>query len=410
MNHDISITEEMPGENTPAITDIIVEGEKIQISGDLIGSLASSFHYTNENTLVDDIAIHMEKHPEIFILGVTDDNGKCMGIVTKRDFFDKLGTRFGRDLYKKHKISSMMTNARDFKKNKNIFSVATKIENELSASSNLYYILKNDNGSFYGIFSSKDMLVFLSSITQKEMEMAEKIQFNIIKNSMLVEDEKFSAVGYSKMAQGIGGDYYNMFKYDSNRCLFVLCDVSGKGISAAIVTGIIGGMFDTLNIKDGMKKFLKKMNRYIYNTFKMDKYITSAILSLNGNEDKLKIIDLGHCMAEGNLYLVREGRFHKIKNQNFNIPIGLEPEIDVNSDVLKLKGGDRIILCSDGLHDQFNENGEGYDVEKLEAIVMANQKNDLLELKNIIVDDIKNFRNGQPAFDDMTFIIIDYKG
>jgi len=410
MNSDSAVAvEETPVENNSCNNSIKIASKK-QFPGDSIGSLASSFYYTHEDTKVEDIALDMEKNPHIFILGTVNNENKCTGIVTKREFFDKLGTRFGRALFNRHKISSMTMEVQDFKAKKNIFNIADKIKEELSQSSNLYYILKNDDGTFYGIFSSKDMLVYLSSITRKEMDMAEKIQFNIIKNSMFVEDDKYSAVGYSKMAQGIGGDYYNIFKYDTDRCLFVLCDVSGKGISASIVTGIIGGMFNTLNIKAGLQKFLRKMNSYIYNTFKLEKYITSVIFRLNAKEGKLKIIDLGHCMGEGNLYLIRDEKFYKIKNRNYSIPVGLEPDIEIKSDVLKLKNGDRIFVCSDGLHDQFNELGEGYDYEKLEKLVMSNSDKDLLDLKNLIVDDIKNFRNGQPAFDDMTFIIIDYKG
>lgn len=391
-------------------TPIIFEIEKSEINSDAIGSLASSHYYTHQNNRVQDLADYLDKNPHIFILGIVDDNMKCVGIMTKRDFQDKVGTRFGRDLYSKRKIIDLASEARTFKIKKNIFTVAAKINDELASTSNVYYALRRNDETFYGIFSSKDMLVFLSSITQKEMDMAEKIQTNIIKNNMYVEDESYTAVGYSKMAQAIGGDYYNIIKYDSNRCLLVLCDVSGKGISASIVTGIIGGMFDTFNIKDGFKQFLVKMNRYIYRTFNLNKYITALIMNLDAHNGKVRIIDLGHCMAEGNFYLVRNNKFHIIRNRNYGIPIGLEEDIEVETDSLELNDGDRIIVCTDGLHDQFNENGEGFDVAKLEKLVLDNNDRKPQELQKLIVSEIKEWRNGQPAFDDMTFIIIDYRG
>ncbi len=151
-------------------------------------------------------------------------------------------------------IAKLVKNRWDISSDTNIFSVSEILDRIQSDDRIHYYPLKTKEGYFAGIFSSQDMLIYLSSITREDINLASTIQSRIVKGFTYYEDEHLEYTGSSTMAKGVGGDFYAEAKYKNDQRMFCLCDVSGKGMAASLVTTALWGSFSTFNYELGIKK------------------------------------------------------------------------------------------------------------------------------------------------------------
>jgi phosphoserine phosphatase RsbU/P len=373
--------------------------------GNVIYNLAFSFFYTDVNVNILDFANELHKFEDIYSVAVLDGNNRIKGIVNRREFFDILGKPYGRDVYKNKNISLIMRNVKSFKEDRNIIKVAEILKDDIKDIDNKYYTLVDENEEFSGIFSTKSLLIYLSEITRNDLELAEKMQKRIV---MHEKDESFDDIEimcYSKMAKGVGGDFYYTKKYDGSRWIAALCDVSGKGISASLLASLLGGIFSIYDFNKGLKEFVVILNNYILDTFEMEKFITGIVLEIDRPKNEMIICDMGHSY----FLLCREGRvFNCISDKN-NIPIGLEKDVFPALNRLTLKKNDLIVVYSDGVIEQPNERNEEYSVERLKMLLRENADESAATIRKKIVDDIHDFRNNNFQLDDITFMLIRIK-
>ena len=78
------------------------------------------------------------------------------------------------------------------------------------------------------------------------------------------------------------------------RFLVAICDVSGKGIAASLITAVLGGFFDGYTTSNTMKSFVRRLNRYLYDTFRLEYFITGIIIELDEDTGEATVCDMGH--------------------------------------------------------------------------------------------------------------------
>lgn len=373
--------------------------------GDVIGKIASSFYYVSKDIGVDDLALIFEKNEKIFTIGVVDENNVAIGIIIRREMFDILGKRFGRDVYKYKNIECLLKGVKTFDFARNIFAVSEELKEQLTEPHVNYFLLTGENNSFAGIFSTKDMLVYLSEITSQDINLAKKLQSNIVKDQYYLNNETLEIIGTSYMAKGVGGDFYIVKKYNSNNWIIIICDVSGKGISASLITAIIGGMFSIYDFNNGIKDFILKLNNYIAETFNLEKIVTGIFIDYSEQDSIMNIYDMAH----GYIYLNREKDFSLIETGNMNLALGILQNIEPKEIVFNPKDGDRLFLITDGITDQRDPDGTEYGIERITGIVKENSGLTLKDLNDEIFKDIKDFRKNYPQSDDLTLLIINFK-
>ncbi len=379
-----------------------------------LSELCCSYYFVNENDPVEDLARDLESDLEIFAVAVVDNDMKVTGLLVRREMFDILGKKFGRDLYHFKKVKKLIEDHKifrvfkSFNAKKNIFKAAEQIDDDLSNTNNHYYLLSYNNG-FYGIVSSKDILVYLSRITQDDLKIAEEIQQNIVKSESFYDSPCLRILGYTRMARVVGGDYYNYFKYSDTNWFICVCDVCGKGTSAAMVTGIINSVIITYDFRNGLKDFVIHLNSHIYNTFKLKKFLTAIFIDYNEITGEMEVFDLGHSMNSANFYIYKDSSLKVIMQENLNTAIGFKQDLVPKSNKIQLSDNDTIFLCSDGLCDQRNVDGEFYGIDNIERIFKSSQNKSIKEIKNQINEDYDFFRADMPRFDDVTFMIMEIR-
>ena len=392
-------------ENKVGYDDSIIKTSlKSSKSGELISKLVSSYNYVYMDENILEVANELYKHVEISALGVINFNNRVEGIIVREELFDLLGKPYGRDIYKNRNISEVMKPTKCFFYESNIFIIAEILKDELHEIDNAYYILVNKNHEFYGIFSTKRILIYLSDITQKDLDLSQRLQLSIVNEEDSLNGEHFETVSISKMAKGVGGDFYTIKKYEDNRWIIAVCDVSGKGISASLLTSLLGGMFNIYDFNNGLKNFIKILNNYIFKTFKLEKFITGILIDFNEKSGEFKLCDMGHSY----LYICNDKKILKLKSKNNNYPIGITEDIEPVICKHRLLGGDTLFIYTDGIIDQTDLDDKVYSENRLELLLKKCGHKSIKEVKDDILGDIEKFKKTQTQQDDITFILLKY--
>jgi len=389
---------------SPAQTGIVDYAPKIK--GEIIGKIVSGLHYMFIDTKIEDAAKILAQFEEVLCFGVVDRNMHCRGVVLRKDLFDLLGQQYGRDLYRKKSIEFIMRDVPVFNFSRNLYSVADEIKIMLAERSTLYFNVADYSQKFCGVFSTKDMLMYLSDITTKELDLATRIQSKITKDEVYYETTHFEAVCGSKMAKGIGGDYYYVKEYEPEKWIIAICDVSGKGISASLISTVLDGIFSVYDFTNGVPGFINKINSYLYSTFESEKFVTTVIADFREKEGMVYFYDMGHSLT----YLFRKNKLYRINLENKrSIPLGLSDSIAPLPAKISLHGGDLLLFLSDGIEEQVNHEGVMYGQTRIQSVVVRNKFAGLTLVKKALFSDVRSFRDGYPQHDDMTAIILRYK-
>ena len=272
------------------------------------------------------------------------------------------------------------------------FSVAGELENYLSNRKIEYFLLTRDNNEFAGIFASIDMMIYLSTITQNDINLARSLQANIVKDNTLVTRDTFSITGASKMAKEVGGDFYNIKNYKPGDWLISICDVSGKGVSASLVTTSVSGMFHTFNFNENVTYLIQKINDYIYNSFEMQKFVTGVFIDFRENTGEIVLYDMGHSY----IYLLSNDRVSRLRTTNSNRPLGIENSIDPKGSMLRLSKGDILICITDGIIEQVNSKGIEFGERRFASLIRENKHSGIAAIKDRLLEAVYQYRGTQP--------------
>lgn len=396
-------TQTLPQETQASI---IHRASRLKFHGEVIGKIASSHYYVLGTTNINELADVLDKNPGIFALGVINDQGQALGIIERRRLFNVLGKQYGRDIYKNKPVSRIMEQAVTYDYQRNIFSVSEELQETLMHTHNIFYLLVKEDGRFAGIFSTKDMLIYLSNITQMDINLARSLQTKIVKEEVVLQRPGLHAVLAYKTAKGVGGDFCFHKEYDPGKWVMAICDVSGKGISASLVTAVLGGMFSLYQFENGLERLIRKLNEYMLNTFELEKFVTGIFIDYNQASREVTLYDMGHSY----IYLFRNQKFLKLKTNKANLPLGFTDDHTAHKDRFSLVPGDILVLITDGIAEQVNPAGEAYGGKRLSQLISKNHHQGLRVVKDELFADIYRFRGNQPQHDDMSIILLEVPG
>jgi sigma-B regulation protein RsbU (phosphoserine phosphatase) len=389
----------------PAATIKRYEGARK--GGEVLGKLCSSAYYVRQSENVDAFANELDKRGDISAVGVVDDEGRVVGLVVRKELFDILGKTYGRDIFKKRMVKEVMSEARCFDEELSILAAAGILDNELKVLDNRFYVLVNRNNEFTGVFSSKSILIYLSEITQKDLELAHRLQASIVKEEEHFPRDRCEILCVARMARGVGGDFYTVKEYGKGRWVLSLCDVSGKGMSASLLTSILGGMFNSYDFHGGIKPFVRKLNDYILATFELERFITAIIVDFDDRTGELLICDMGHSY----IYTCGPGGVKKLNTHKGNVPVGIDGGMEPVLNNYRLAPGETLFLITDGLVEQVDGEGREYGLRRIfERFTGTGGRGGLSAFKSGLLEDIERFRGDEPLSDDLTFVLLSYFG
>ena len=204
-------------------------------------------------------------------------------------------------------------------------------------------------------------------------------------------------------AKEVGGDFYDFFVIDKTHICFVIADVSGKGVPAALFMMVVKTMIrDHASMKLSTAEIFNDVNRLLCENNAEEMFATAWIGILDTETKIMKCTNAGHnavCFAkkDGNFEFLRQR--HGVFLAGFDFTQYKEAEIQFES-------GDCLFLYTDGLTEAHNASAELYGekrlLDKLNSIKSRGGEKFLKE----IADDVKVFSEGTDPFDDLTMMVI----
>ena len=195
----------------------------------------------------------------------------------------------------------------------------------------------------------------------------------------------------------IGGDFYDVVPID-NGVAVIICDVSGKGMSAAIMASMLQGMMRSeLAAQISLAEIVASANRFFTQRDVAGKYATICILALE-ESGQIEYVNCGHVSP----VIVRKDRIERLESNN--APVGLLEFMEYESRTIELEPGEKIILVTDGVTEAANAEDEMFGDEKLEA---ASTNDDAFEA---VFAEVSSFCGETPLNDDCTVVEIAFAG
>jgi len=229
---------------------------------------------------------------------------------------------------------------------------------------------------------------------QQELSIAASIQQRLM--AVTIPEVPFARLkGRNLSCKEIGGDFYDAVNTPTGLAV-VLADVSGKGVSAALLASILQGMvYSHLIAGMPLTEIVTALNRFFTQKHIGEKYATMIIARLR-NDGELEYVNCGHvppvwiCDHE----VLRPG--------HGNLPVGLLADAVYESDRCQMKPGDRLIMVTDGVTEAENARGDMFDSDRLESVA---GKSDSME---DILAAVADFCGGTPLNDDCTVVELVY--
>ncbi len=379
------------------------------VSGHGIGLLAKSTEILNETDKIKDVAFKIPDAEEVPCFAVVNQEGVATGILINREFQSELVKPFWKDIHQHEPVNVIKRAAQSFEQSTHILVVAETLKDELADKKVRFYLchrFENGKQRFIGIFSSLDLYQHITEISAQDMILASVLAGRVTPNNFRFSHEVLSVYGHAKMARGVGGDYYSARHIDQDRILLTLCDVSGKGVSASLVSTLMAGMLQVYDFKTGtLGQLLKTVNHFLIDTFDREKFVTGAFVELNAKTGDLQLYDYGH----SHIFLHRKTHFHRIKTGDEHPPLGVQHDGVIHANRVPLEPGDTLVLLTDGILEQRNDLGEEYGIKRVAAHThSARQSDTLAGVGQVIINEINEFRGGQPQADDQTILIMHY--
>ena len=239
-----------------------------------------------------------------------------------------------------------------------------------------------------------------------ELEIATKIQVSVLPIDF-PKTVHFDMYASMNPAREVGGDFYDFFFIDENLFAFLIADVSGKGIPAALFMMNAKSLLKS-NLLSGypLNIAINKTNNELCATNEAGMFITAFIAILNTVTGELEYVNAGH-----NPPIIKlNDKYEYLKPDN-NLVLSAMENYEYKSSKIFLKPENNILIYTDGVTEAQNTKNEFYGEERL--INLLNNQNQDQNPKEIIENiktNIKEFSNGASQFDDITLLDIKYLG
>ncbi|HTR48387.1 MAG TPA: SpoIIE family protein phosphatase [Verrucomicrobiae bacterium] len=237
-----------------------------------------------------------------------------------------------------------------------------------------------------------------------EIEIASGIQQRLLPKS-LPNLAHVAVAGSTLACHSVGGDCFDVIELGGGRHGFFLGDVSGKGISAALLATLLQGIFYTTASMDlDLPSIFARVNHYLCDRSGDDRYATVfyGILDPSGRFD---YVNAGHVPP-----LIRRGSGAIEGLASGNLPVGMFGDVDYLSASATLEEGDFMVIYSDGVSEAANPHSELFEEERLRKLLQEFKGENVEQLAEAIRDGVRAFTAGAPQSDDITMLTIQYKG
>jgi phosphoserine phosphatase RsbU/P len=239
---------------------------------------------------------------------------------------------------------------------------------------------------------------------EEELRVARSIQQSLLPRELPVSGW-LRARGSSVASLEVGGDYFDVAEVHHNCWSAVVADVSGKGVSSALLASLLQGALITASGEPrALEHRIHRLNRFLYDRTGGEKYAT-IFYSLAMGDGQFHYVNAAHCPA----LLFRAGGTYTTLDAT-GPPVGLLEEADYTAAQERLSPGDKIVIYSDGVTEAQNLQGEFFGKKRLQDAVAARFGESCDAIHDAVHAAVAAFTEGAPQADDITVLVLEFAG
>lgn len=238
---------------------------------------------------------------------------------------------------------------------------------------------------------------------EEELSIAREIQSSLLPRK-LPSDGWFRVAGSSIPSHEVGGDCFDVRQLSPNVWSFVVTDVSGKGVSSALLAALLQGSFLLASDSESdIEQMMHRINVFLYERTEGEKYATVFYATVN-REGLLRWANAGHVTP---ILLRSSGELENLETTG--MPLGMLDIATFGVKTTQLQPGDKIVAYSDGLSDAENSHGKFFEASRMMDLIRRGAKDDAACLHAELIREVEAFTNGALQHDDITTVVVEYQ-
>ncbi len=241
----------------------------------------------------------------------------------------------------------------------------------------------------------------------KELQMAKDIQLAALPNVFppFPDETRFDIWASMETAKEVGGDFYDFYFTGQDRVLFLVADVSGKGIPAAMFMMRAKTLIKSIaQTGKPLAQVFEDANDALCEGNSSNTFVTVWAGEINTRTGHVTFVNAGH-----NPPIVRLGGKTEYLKSRPSLVLGAMPGVHYRVNDLNLSPDDAIYLYTDGIVEQPNAASELYGEDRLLGI-LSNTKKKRGAVLSDVIDDVRRFSVGVEQADDCTQLVMRYRG
>ena len=239
----------------------------------------------------------------------------------------------------------------------------------------------------------------------RELEYAKQIQLSALPTNF-PEDEDCNIYAQMIAAKEVGGDFYDFYKLSDNTVAFLVADVSGKGIPAAMFMMTAKTIIKDLAERGmAVNEIFTTANEKLCENNESGMFVTAWMGILDVTTGNLQFANAGHNPP---LLKRADGSFEYLKTRAGLVLAGMEG-MRYRCEELTLGAGDRLFLYTDGVSEATDTENQLYGEPRIREFLNNNFNVEATTLLHDLKADIDEFVGEAPQFDDITMLMLDYK-
>lgn len=242
---------------------------------------------------------------------------------------------------------------------------------------------------------------------EQELLLARTIQTSSLPKSFDFRHPGFDVYAIMDPAREVGGDFYDYFFVDNDKVAFVIADVAGKGIPAALL--MMRSKTTVRSLAETGKRItevVKRTNEELCINNDACMFVTMWMGILNLRTGRMKCVNAGHEYPA----LMREGGSFELFREKHCPALGFREDIPYTHYEVDLSPGDIFFVYTDGIPEAVNGQMEQYGTERMLSVLNENRDAELQDMLSAVRTGIRDFSGDAEQFDDITMLGFRYNG
>ncbi|MCK9615591.1 MAG: CHASE2 domain-containing protein [Candidatus Omnitrophica bacterium] len=238
-------------------------------------------------------------------------------------------------------------------------------------------------------------------ILENELDIARTIQRSFLPQAAK-EFNGIAVASFMQAAKFVAGDLYDIVELDKNKLGILIGDVSGKGVSAALIMAQAISQFRIFcRQNSNCSTVLNMLNKELYGKFQ-GSFVTCLYIIIDISQNLLHISSAGHAPL-----FVYKNSSRKLIDVDLaaGFPLGIIEEVSYEEVRCTIGKGDKLFLFTDGLYEARNSKGEEFGIENVKKLILQNASLDTKTINEAIRENILKFSDSREQHDDITFIV-----